>query len=884
MTAIAEVSVGQMDLSPDGTAFPIWSPSTPTDFERSGEPFHKIADGTPTPAYKSQDVAGINPPALPPVAVLEKPAVHSPSIIIHNPAQLIAPHDAIATAFLNSQERPLPSGSAAWHEKVAKKAYQRLARETGYTPDDIRTIRPGDNLYEQIHANRHLGTLWNKAQKHERHILEVREKQAAAYQARADDLYAADYARKMYEPERVARETAMQATDAKVAHVLYTDGKPAPGVPFEGYAQNVDVGGNLMVATHPDFDLRIAQDLALKAEETMEAARVAQNDLTRAQIAGDPGAAYLMAGMPIAALVSGSGRFGKLLGLTLGSGLVLSACGGAPALENPTAHPPTLPPEPTHINPPTIGAPATPDAGTQFLAPNNQPRQEFLHGIAPPFGGEGVTQETLIADVQPALQREGFLPIGQEVAGNSGNPTRNVASFEQDRNGVTTCIAIAPAEIYAPDEFGGSSERLKESNGVVLYGEPGPDGKPSTSDDIVATKVIATTSLTGLPDSVACVNAVVTDPQNPAGLGATEMLLVDTATSTIMGQMPAAFSGDTSVQIVNGDKGPTVLVDGEKLTFTLRPGVSLETATPPHTSTPEPSATPAPESTMLQDFEKLGIAFPDRLQAESDKDGLKTRVVLSEALMKNTGITDLNIPQNQLDQIGKYILGVFMWGNRTANPNLSAFSQFSDLKVDGDKIVALSESVLKNDQGVTLKLSDGQRTIEGQVSSLQMVFMTTGESDRILEGMKRGNVSYIDRTFVNGNTKSRFLFSFQENTLTAVFASNSKGIEMPFSGGAKYLVNFESYQQANPRNKTEKLVDFGTMLNYISRILVDSSPARDKMSSVFNDFSGPIPNFLCSGSWDMTVARKNNAYWRGEGGKLFGCDPAAIKLFSPKTP
>ena len=44
--------------------------------------------------------------------------------------------------------------------------------------------------------------------------------------------------------------------------------------------------------------------------------------------------------------------------------------------------------------------------------------------------------------------------------------------------------------------------------------------------------------------------------------------------------------------------------------------------------------------------------------------------------------------EDQLDQIGKYILGVVMWGNRTANPNLSAFAQFPNLDISGDKIVA----------------------------------------------------------------------------------------------------------------------------------------------------------------------------------------------------
>lgn len=285
---------------------------------------------------------------------------------------------------------------------------------------------------------------------------------------------------------------------------------------------------------------------------------------------------------------------------TLALPAILVACGtgGVVPEQAPTLPPPggeaSMPPTPHFASEAlaTIDAPATAtDAGTSFFAPDNLPRPEFLYGLPPGFGGEGTARQHTISEVQPALAREGLLPIGQEVANNDGTTTVLASSVFEDGNNAT-CVAVAPAELFAPDQLGGSSERLSEAKGVVSYGEPGPDGMVGTSDDVIATKVIATASLTGFPDSMTCVNAVVTDPQNPAGLGAIEMLLVDTSTSTIVEQMPAAFSGDTHVQVVSGDKGPTVLVDGENLAFTLRPGVSLETATPPPTFTPEPSATP----------------------------------------------------------------------------------------------------------------------------------------------------------------------------------------------------------------------------------------------------------------------------------------------------
>lgn len=313
--------------------------------------------------------------------------------------------------------------------------------------------------------------------------------------------------------------------------------------------------------------------------------------------------------------------------------LILGSCAPLQASSSPSS--PTEQPGITQpvdtVVAPVIIAPV--DADIPFLAPDNLPSPVFLHGIAPPFGGAGEARQNLVADVQPALEEQGFLPIGQEMV-KPDNSTQNIASYEFSSGNSTTCIAVAPAELYAPDQPGGSSERLKELNGVVLYGEPGPDGNVGTADDVVVTKVLATASLTGLPEGTACVNAVVTDPDNPAGLGAIEMLLVNTENATIMGEMPAAFSGDTNVQVISGDKGPTVLIDGEQITFTLRPGVSLETATPVPSETPAPSATPTLENNCHDEnranamFEQFTADFPD-YKATLDKIDISKNIFLS---------------------------------------------------------------------------------------------------------------------------------------------------------------------------------------------------------------------------------------------------------------
>lgn len=220
-----------------------------------------------------------------------------------------------------------------------------------------------------------------------------------------------------------------------------------------------------------------------------------------------------------------------------------------------------------------------------------------------------------------------------------------------------------------------------------------------------------------------------------------------------------------------------------------------------------------------------------------------------------------------------------MWGNRTTNTKLSAFNQLKDLKGDGDKVVALVDPVLKTDKSVTLKLSDGQRTIEGPVSSLHVVFVTTSESDKILENLKKSNISYVEKIYntVEG-TKNRSLYIVDKNRMYAIYAGTSPGIILPGSGNAKYFVKYEMYESRFSRNLTEKLVDFGSMLNWIGVMFVELSPARDDIGNAFNGFSGPISNLLCSGSWGK------NGSWSGSGGHLSGCDSAATKLFSPKSP
>lgn len=284
---------------------------------------------------------------------LERTWVHLP----------VTQREIILSAIPDVRPPGQPDWDVDWHGKTVHNALSRLARESGHTPDDLMAMTPGSALDTQIRGNAHWSKLLAKVERHERYLADAREKQGVLDQKWSDDHYAYTYATKIYEPVRVARDAAIAASDTKVAHVLYTDGKPAKDVPFEGYGQSVDVRGKRLTAIHQTFDPRVAQDLALEAEAAVEAAEVARAALTKAQTDGDGfGPRLMSSGMPISAFVYGAFRVidegtegihnpavrnvvRKAAKITVAGGLAVTGAGllGG-CVAPPTPHAPTLPP------------------------------------------------------------------------------------------------------------------------------------------------------------------------------------------------------------------------------------------------------------------------------------------------------------------------------------------------------------------------------------------------------------------------------------------------------------------------------------------------------------------------------------------------------------
>ncbi|MEK9143529.1 MAG: hypothetical protein AAB481_02795, partial [Patescibacteria group bacterium] len=583
MTAFVELSGALPDLATSGVGFAGWSSGTPTEFERPGDLTH-IKVETPALAFDTPDLTAISYSPQP-LVELEKPIVYPPRVIdallppgmteqqflagfnaaVGNKYGIsMAAFDAVwgddkrsvnilppqrdnIISALISQERPSRQ-PAMWHKEVAEKAYQRLARETGYTADDIRAMNLGDNIYGEIHRDMHLRKLWEKAERHERHRADAREKQAKANQNRADEQYAANYASNMYEPIQTAREKAMAANDAKAEHVSYTNGRPTNNVDFEGYAQHVDVNGKTLTAIHQAYDPRAAQDLAQKAEEAIEAAILAQNDLTRAKTDGDPGAAYLMAGMPLSAIAYKGGRIGKALAMLIAGGSVLTACGGAPALENPTVHPPTPPPEPTHIPPTLIDAPAAPESYVGY----NPVDLVEAPGVLPGAGGqEGSQIPVKMTDpLHERLLAQGWAPVYDSATKNYAL----IGGTAADNS--VTCFSTTRDQMFGPRPDLDIHPLRGVESGVAIFTDP---------SGTVAEQTVMNVSLVGAPEGATCIQAINNNSQS-SEYTLLKLLLIG-PNGDVLGAIPT-FSGDDRVVVQWSETdGPQLFVNGNKTWF-----------------------------------------------------------------------------------------------------------------------------------------------------------------------------------------------------------------------------------------------------------------------------------------------------------------------------
>lgn len=702
---------------------------TPGYSERPGDQTHIKVDVMPALAFDTPDVTAISY-SPPPLVVLEKPIVHSPRVgeVLLPPGttdqQLLAEldgavrskhgisrvgfeavwggedqkihpkadqwqvsisphlHDAIASVIPGDRPMVQSDYDVKWHKTLAEKAYARIARETGFTVDVVHATSPRDDLYEQIHANKRLESLFEKAHRHEKLYADAREKQAGVDQARADEQYAADHSSIMYEPERVARETALAAQDAKVAHILYSDGRPTQGVDFEGYAQTVDVNGKLFTATcRAHNNPYTAQDLALEAEEAIEAAAIAKNDLTKAQ-AGDNGTPDMGIG-PLAAFVGGAFRVidtntegiqnpavrnavRKAAKFTVGGVLAVagaSLLGGCAAPPTPQ-HAPTLPPPGGETSmPPTPHFP--PEASSVISAPVEmvaalpdalpEPgKPQVVAGLSSVMPGQGEVLSTAPLDnhIALALNEQGVKPFfGKDDKGNS------IFSADVSVDGKNVCLPAAPEQIANKNDPLQVFSYIPDGNVSPMVGFGSPDllGKVGDSDNVIRYGLATNgqTDIAGILSPVLpslentdCAYGSVIDADktpNPNDFpGAVVGVHFDKDGTIVAYNSPVLV--DPSDATINVRPNGEILLDGQPMESRVWVGnataTPIPTFTPPPTSTPEPSATPQVERMIVNGKEvSYGILTDqqviDVLNATRSDVPLKNAIFVSGVAMTN---------------------------------------------------------------------------------------------------------------------------------------------------------------------------------------------------------------------------------------------------------
>jgi hypothetical protein len=196
---------------------------------------------------------------------------------------------------------------------------------------------------------------------------------------------------------------------------------------------------------------------------------------------------------------------------------------------------------------------------TQVQVPGSQDNT-FLAVPGGPegFGGEGdVVEELNNQERQDNLNRQGYAPIV-----NGGG----LLSRTQIQDDSEVCIPNLPDKIYNPDVEPQEDVRIESNSGVVSYGD-------SETGQIRA-KALGAVSTSGIPDEWMCINAVVIDEDNVAGLGALRTLIIDEE-GNIKAEAPAAFSGNDSVEVRWENGNPQTYVNGEQVDFEYRDGIEL---------------------------------------------------------------------------------------------------------------------------------------------------------------------------------------------------------------------------------------------------------------------------------------------------------------------
>lgn len=262
----------------------------------------------------------------------------------------------------------------------------------------------------------------------------------------------------------------------------------------------------------------------------------------------------------------------------------MSAC----EVYNPTANADTsLEAQPTEILPPQgveeipskiveaeptqIATPTAETITTQKVFPGASD-SSFLAvpGVPEDFGGTGEIAELFNnQQIQDNLNSQGYAPIVSRGG---------VLSRTQFQYYSRVCIANLPEKFVSQAVPGEEDLKIKSESGVVLYGD--------RQNNEVRVKAVGVISNSGLPEDWKCVNAVITDATNPAGLGALRMLVIDPE-GNIMAEMPASFGGGDEIFMVWEETGPKVYVNGDLTDFDFKEGAE-ELLPPPTPKLGEP--------------------------------------------------------------------------------------------------------------------------------------------------------------------------------------------------------------------------------------------------------------------------------------------------------
>jgi hypothetical protein len=328
---------------------------------------------------------------------------------------------------------------------------------------------------------------------------------------------------------------------------------------------------------------------------------------------------------------------------------------------------------------PTSVVETTPAVTATESIPEESPTPEVFYGAqemtiltvpgAPEgFGGEGdIIHFQNTSEIQDSLNSAGYAPI---LAGP-------VLSQVQEQDGTRLCVANLPDKLVSRLTASGEEQKIGSNEGVVSYGDP------ETNE--VQTKAIGAISLNGLPKDLTCVNAVVIDEENPAGLGAIRMLLINEE-GEIKGEMPAAFSGNSDINMNWGDAGPELTVDGVRIGFQLNEELAQQ---PPPEPTEEQIAEEIPQF-LKEKWKSMGYS-----EALNEGGGYETKEMeingkMREFLVWGLGFTEYWVDEEFIKKTADFAMGGDKSSGETVIPNFNEEGAVENIEKIGAWVHAIN--------------------------------------------------------------------------------------------------------------------------------------------------------------------------------------------------